>query len=162
VLRVTRADVPIEMPPPPVELSEPDRDALVRDFMHSYGGRVEADTALVEGIARLWVDHAASTRSADRCGPAPCWSSCSWPTGYPATWRDDGEQLALVPAVVKEWLRFVGSRVPVPSSLVTAAPGRRGAVRPVMRRRAEDPSAWDASYPRLGEQPDDDPLEATW
>jgi len=162
VLRVTRADVPIEMPPPPVELSEADRDALVRDFMHSYGARVEADTALVEGIARLWVDHAAEYTIGGPLRASAVLVELFLADWVPRHLADDGEQLALVPAVVKEWLRFVGSRVPVPSSLVTAALGAVEQYAPVMRRRAEDPSAWDAPYPRVGEQIDDDPLEATW
>jgi hypothetical protein len=159
VLRVTRADVPIEMPPPPAELSEAERDALVRDFMHSYGARVEADEELVEGIARLWVEHAA-----DYTIGGPLRASAVLVELFLADWVPrhlTGEHLALVPAVVKEWLRFVGSRVPVPSSLVTTALSAVEQYAPVMRRRAEDPSAWEVPYPRVGES-DDDPLEATW
>jgi len=147
VLRVTRADVPIEMPPPPVELSEPRSGRPRARFSCTVtaAGRGRHRTSSRASPGCGWITRP-STRSADRLRASAVLVELFLADWVPRHLADDGEQLALVPAVVKEWLRFVGSRVPVPSSLVTAALAAVEQYAPVMRRRAEDPSAWDASF----------------
>jgi len=163
VLRITRETTRIQVPLPPSELTAFEREAVMHEFMSTgYGGRAAAEPDVVQDIARKWLDHAL-----DYTVGGPLRVSAVLVELFLADWLPrnaagaDRDYVAAVPSVLKCWLRFAASQTPVPTDLVTNALAAVEQFTPVMRRRVEDPSAWEDTYPALN-VPEDDPLEASW